>query len=113
MSSMSCARITALHPAWTQVSLRRHSWPLLLSGLTVVWVFGAVLLVIGYFRTRRKQRITLERWAIEEAPLHESIESVQPPAVVPKPLVETRRTRVTRDSGIPTIEHDGQDHTLH
>lgn len=91
-------------------------WPALLMGLTFVWVLGAVLLVVGYIRTRGRHKATLRRWAIEEAPL------AQPPAVVPPPLPVTPAQsnideffdkRAKGDSGIPTVVHDGQSHTLH
>jgi hypothetical protein len=62
-----------------------------------------------------RHRATLRRWAIEEAP----ILSVPPP--VPQvtgasgssvdEFFDNRRTQ--SDSGVPTVVHDGQHHTLH
>ena len=98
-------------------SLQRHygRWPALFMGLTFVWVLGALLLVIAYVRSRLRHRATLRRWAIEEAP----ILSAPPP--VPQvtgassssvdEFFDNRRTQ--SDSGVPTVVHDGQHHTLH
>jgi hypothetical protein len=98
-------------------SLQRHygRWPALFMGLTFVWVFGALLLVIAYVRSRLRHRATLRRWAIEEAPI------LSTPPVVPQPsgassscvdeFFDNRRTQ--NDSGVPTVVHDGQHHTLH
>jgi Peptidase MA superfamily len=98
-------------------SLQRHygRWPALFMGLTFVWALGALLLVVAYVRSRMRHRATLRRWAIEEAP----ILSAPPP--VPQAtgassssvdeFFDNRRTQ--SDSGVPTVVHDGQHHTLH
>src|SRR6185369_13841548 len=59
-----------LEQQWrTQLGQRFGRWPSILSGLTVLWALAALLLVFGYLQVRRKHRRTLERWALEEAPV--------------------------------------------
>ncbi len=113
--------IEQLEQQWrTQLLQRFGRWPSILSGLTVMWVAGALLLVIGYVQVRRRQRITLKRWAIEEAPL---LAIEVPPAAVPAPPPPVRSVaddvldawgdQRRRDSGVPTIVHEGRSYTLH
>lgn len=101
----------------TQVSQRFGGWPTVLSGLTAVWALAAILLVVGYVRMRRRQRKTLERWAIEEAPLLAPVSQPPPP---PPPtrtpaddVLDAWGDRQHRDPGVPTIVHEGRSHTLH
>jgi hypothetical protein len=92
-------------------------WPVLFMGLTSIWVLGAVLLVVGYARARARHRSTLQRWAIEEAPIvTPSAASAPPPpaGAVQSSLDDFFDNRHAKhDPGIPTIVHDGQSHTLH
>jgi hypothetical protein len=93
-------------------------WPVLFMGLTSIWVLGAVLLVVGYARARARHRSTMQRWAIEEAPI---VNAAVPPAPPPAPTGATQSTlddffdnrRAKNDPGVPTVVHDGQSHTLH
>jgi hypothetical protein len=97
--------------------LQRHygRWPALFMGLTFVWVLGAVLLGVAFVRTRLRHRATLRRWAIEEAPI------LSAPPAPPQPTGATQSSvdeffdnrRTQSDSGVPTVVHDGQHHTLH
>ncbi|MDH5676447.1 MAG: peptidase MA family metallohydrolase [Myxococcales bacterium] len=125
--------IGQLESQW-QGALRRRfgRWPSLLMGLGVVWVAGAILLLVGYVRVRRRHHRTLDRWAIEEAPASAAIAALEnPPALLlssaeseavaawpknatsgPAPAADTDAHR-GRDSGIPTVEHEGRNHTLH
>jgi hypothetical protein len=102
----------------SHVTQRFGSWPSILSGLTVVWAIAALLLVLGYFRIRRRQRETLKRWAIEEAPVL-AMETVTPPPPVPPArsaaddVLDAWTDQQRRDSGIPTIVHEGRSYTLH
>ncbi len=106
-----------LEHTWRQTLTQRFGrWPALLMGLTVVWVAGAVLLAVAYVRSRRKHKATLRRWAIEEAPLSPVQVSAPPPPPPPAPsqLDEFfERSRKSVESGVPTVVHDGQQHTLH
>lgn len=119
----------------TALTQRYGRWPALLMGLTFVWAVGAILLLVGYVRARRKHARTLERWAVEEAPaaavpppvpqaalVHATTASLpvgasREPAQTSQPtgpvdeFFENRRQQ--SDSGVPTVVHDGQSHTLH
>lgn len=99
-------------------------WPTVLMGLTVIWVLGALLLVLGYVRIRRRHRRTLEQWALEEAPAM-AVAPPPPPTTVPKrgaivpthggpdAVLDALAERSGRDSDIPTVVHGGQSYTLH
>jgi hypothetical protein len=108
--------LESLERDWHQgLDARFASWPLVLGSLTGLWALGAVLLVIGYVRTRRKHHQTLKRWAIEEAPLIElPVASEAGPARSPadEVLDALERGRKSEPS-VPTVEHEGQSHTLH
>lgn len=95
-------------------------WPSILSGLTVVWAAAALLLVIGYVRIRRKARETLKRWEIEEAPLLAEFEQPAaavapspPPRNVADDVLDAWTDQQRRESGVPTIMHEGRSYTLH
>jgi hypothetical protein len=108
--------LSYLEREW-RAGLQRHygRWPALFMGLTFVWVLGAALLGVAFVRTRLRHHATLRRWAIEEAP----ILSAPPPP--PQPAGATQSSvdeffdnrRTQSDSGVPTVVHDGQHHTLH
>jgi len=107
-----------LEREWRASLQQRYGrWPLFLMGLTALWVFGAVLLVLGYARTKLRDRATLQRWALEEQPVVAIAHTIapQPPSGAIQSSVddffESRRAKP--DSGVPTIVHDGQSHTLH
>ncbi len=108
--------LSYLEREW-RAGLQRHygRWPALFMGLTFVWVIGAALLGIAFVRTRLRQRATLRRWAIEEAPILSAPPPVPQPAGATQSSVDeffdNRRTQT--DSGVPTVIHDGQHHTLH
>jgi hypothetical protein len=102
-----------------QLARRFGNLPAILSGLTVIWAIGALLLMYGYVQVRRRQRNTLKRWAIEEAPLL-SPETVQPPPAPPAAprsvaddVLDSWSDQQRRDSGVPTIVHEGRSYTLH
>jgi hypothetical protein len=100
-----------------QLAQRFGSWPSILSGLTVVWACAALLLVFGYMRVRKRQRETLKRWAIEEAPVL-AMETAPPrpeppPRSVADDVLDAWGDQQRHDSGVPTIVHEGRSHTLH
>jgi hypothetical protein len=104
---------------WRRELVQRFgSWPSILSGLTAVWALAALLLVVGYVRVRKRQRETLKRWAIEEAPVL-ALETAPPPPPEPPPrsvaddVLDAWGDQQRRDAGIPTIMHEGRSHTLH
>lgn len=92
-------------------------WPSILTGLTVVWGIGALLLVIGYVRVRRQHHQTLKRWAIEEAPPL-AVLSLPPPPPPPTrhvadDVLDAWTEHRRREPEIPTVVHEGRNHTLH
>jgi hypothetical protein len=113
------------------VTQRFGRWPALLMGLTFVWAVGAVLLLVGYLRARRKHKRTLKRWALEEAPARASVPPPPPQAVATHAAAAAQppasqataahspiddffeNRRQPSDKGVPTVVHDGQSHTLH
>jgi Peptidase MA superfamily len=117
----------SLEDEWRRDVAKRYSfWPVLFSG-SMVWVGALGLFVVGYYRRRKQQRVTLERWAVEEAAADRQAATVlaarapsaarmhivlapkeaAPEAVLP----EFKRT--TRDVDVPKVEHEGSWHTLH
>lgn len=103
-------------------------WPMLLMGLTSLWVLGAVLVIIAYIRARARHRATLERWEAEErtamaataalsvpvASMADSAPTSQPAGAVQSSLDDFFDSRHAKNEpGVPTIVHDGQSHTLH
>ena len=95
--------------------------PLFLSG-SGVWLLAIILLAIGYVRNRRRHAIVLEQWAQEEEALDNPTPTahgaVAPP--LPRPseppafhLDIHGHGPAGRDTPVPTIHVDGEDHTLH
>ncbi len=123
------------------LSQRFGRWPAFLIGLSFIWTLGAILLVIGYVRTRIRHKSTLRRWEGEEAvldathrvqarPLARTTEapssglSAQATPPIPQSAQTTTVTqgpiddffdnrRQPSETGVPTVVHDGQSHTLH
>lgn len=86
------------------LSKRFTIWPALTGG-SIVWLFGIVILGVGWVRKRRRSKATLEKWAIEESaaetvriPVPLALESEVPPPSLPR---------------VPIVEHEGSWHTLH
>jgi hypothetical protein len=113
-----------LERAWRERVARRFGrWPSMLVGLSALWAFGAVLLFIGYIRVRRRQRRTLDRWAIEE----EAVVAAPAPAAPPPPppvsnppsprgpddVLDAWQEQKRRDGELPTVTHEGRSYTLH
>jgi hypothetical protein len=59
-----------LEGEWVDSLRSRYLWYPIAFGGTLVWVLGAMLLVLGWHRRRRERRRTLARWEIEEAERH-------------------------------------------
>ena len=105
---------TALSDAygWTSIGLERE-WreslrtryrivPALLGG-TTIWVLAAILVVVAYRRRRSYHHMKLQEMARRE--------ELEGPTTLPPPHPET--TEVLTETGIPRVEHDGEQHTLH
>lgn len=90
--------------------------PLVLTG-TALWGGIAVLAVLAFVRRRRDHHTKLARWAEEEAAHERALQSLELSRQAALREEAAREANVIpnlpRDSGIPTIEHEGQRHTLH
>ncbi len=126
----------SLEDEWRRDVAKRYSfWPVLFSG-SMVWIGALGLFVVGYYRRRKQQRVTLDRWAVEEAAeqmpkavaapagrMHivlapKSVsDAVSPDAVSPDSagddgiLPDFKKT--ARDMEVPKVEHEGSWYTLH
>jgi hypothetical protein len=112
----------SLEDEWRRDVAKRYSfWPVLFSG-SMVWIGALGLFVVGYYRRRKQQRITLDRWAIEEAAERQPAAAM--PAgrmhivlapkegVTPEPPVPEFK-KASREVEVPKVEHEGSWHTLH
>jgi hypothetical protein len=112
----------SLEDEWRRDVAKRYSfWPVLFSG-SMVWIGALGLFVVGYYRRRKQQRATLDRWAVEEAAERQTT-SLPAPAgrmhivLAPKegasePVVSEFK-KPSRDLDVPKVEHEGSWHTLH
>jgi hypothetical protein len=114
----------SLEDEWRREVAKRYSfWPVLFSG-SMLWIGVLGLFGVGYFKNRNKQRLTLERWAVEEAAeqrpqlrdpalagrMH--IVLAPKPAPSPEAIVPEFKKPIV-DIDVPKVEHDGSWHTLH
>lgn len=112
----------------SQVTRRFGPWPTALAGITGIWALGALLLLVGYLRARRRHRETVARWEIEEAQEEQRLaaeaqaealtnatigDPVRPPTTGPEAVLERIQEQQSRTTGVPTVRHDGQRYTLH
>jgi hypothetical protein len=107
---------------WRQgLNERFRVLPLLLTA-TALWGGIALLAIVAFARRRQQTKQKLARWEEEEAAEQESALAVaRTPTVPAQPVVagEPRLIHVyalpppVREAGVPTVEHDGQRHTLH
>jgi len=115
--------LATLELEWRDDASRRYTFvPLLLSG-TFFWVIALGLAVWAWRRRKRRDKLTLQRWAREEA-----VEDLQRARLA---ALRTEAARVhivlakgadmpvaqlaasTAEKEIPVVEHDGSWHTLH
>jgi hypothetical protein len=108
-----------------------RAWPLLLGG-TLAWALAAGLLALAFVKLRRRHRTRLEAWGVREAAEQKAREAAERQALELAAAMAARgedggtaATRGTippdmkhvverpRESGIPTVVHDGKPHTLH
>ncbi len=112
----------SLEDEWRRDVAKRYSfWPVLFSG-SMVWIGALGLFVVGYYRRRKRQRLTLDRWAVEEAaeiapavaqlPAGRMHIVLAPKDGSPDPLLPEFK-KPTRDMEVPKVEHEGSWHTLH
>lgn len=113
----------SLEDEWRRDVAKRYSfWPVLFSG-SMVWIGALGLFVVGYYRKRKQQRVTLDRWAVEEAVERQQATPPAAPSgrmhivLAPKegnsePVVPEFK-KPNRDLDVPKVEHEGSWHTLH
>lgn len=112
----------SLEDEWRRDVAKRYSfWPVLFSG-SMVWIGALGLFVVGYYRKRKQQRVTLDRWAVEEAVERQQATPPVPSGrmhIVLAPKEGSSETVVpefkkpNRDLDVPKVEHEGSWHTLH
>ena len=106
---------------------RFQTIPLVVTG-GGLWVFASILLLMAYVRRRRQHHAALERMAAEEAARDAALDRAEGVVLAEMARQKARQEArdeaehiviVTsdpareRDSGVPTVKHDGSDHTLH
>jgi len=114
--------LATLELEWRDDASRRYTFvPLLLSG-TFFWVIALGLAVWAWRRRKRRDKLTLQRWAREEA-----VEDLQRARLALR--TEAARVHIVLAKGaeipvaqlaasaseveVPVVEHDGSWHTLH
>jgi len=114
--------LATLELEWRDDASRRYTFmPLLLSG-TFFWVIALALAVWAWRRRKRRDKITLQRWAREEvvedlqrARLALRSEAARVHIVLAKgadvPVAQLAASSSEKE--IPIVEHDGSWHTLH
>jgi hypothetical protein len=125
-----------LESTWLEdVKSRNTLWPVLFSG-TALWGFGLVLITLAWRRKREHQKRVLQRWEREEALEVERARAAliarmelesEPPTPVwsdashvpsaianaPPPALGGPPRSAQRDSPVPSVQHEGDWHTLH
>jgi hypothetical protein len=113
----------SLEDEWRRDVAKRYTfWPVLFSG-SMVWIGALGLFVVGYYRRRKQQRVTLDRWAVEEAaaelqPRAQTLPAARmhivlaPKEGAPEPHLPEFK-KASRDVDVPKVEHEGSWHTLH
>lgn len=97
--------------------------PMVLTG-TALWGGIALLAIVAFARRRRQHRAKLARWEREEADAERALSVLAQAEAANSVLraTEPNEARVLhvyalpgslREAGVPTIEHEGQRHTLH
>jgi hypothetical protein len=132
LSDAYATNMYTLETQWREDVAQRYTfWPVLFGG-SLIWVLAIGLLVLGYVRRRRRADRKLARWAQEEALEDARREWAQGlldrgqqlrVVVTQNALSLEAQARAEAGSGkdtasplvvaLPTIEHDGQRHTLH
>lgn len=114
--------LATLELEWRDDASRRYTFvPILLSG-TFFWVIALALAVWAWRRRKRRDKLTLQRWAREEAVedlqrarLALRSEAARVHIVLAKgaevPVAQLAAS--TSEKEIPVVEHDGSWHTLH
>ncbi|HEY3255319.1 MAG TPA: peptidase MA family metallohydrolase [Polyangiaceae bacterium] len=114
--------LATLELEWRDDASRRYTFlPILLSG-TFFWVIALGLAVWAWRRRKRRDKLTLQRWAREEAVedlqrarLALRSEAARVHIVLAKgaeiPVAQLAASATEKE--VPVVEHDGSWHTLH
>jgi hypothetical protein len=89
--------------------------PLLLTGVGTIWVLASMLLFAAYIKTKRKHAAILSRWEKEEAEalkLAQLSQAARLSHSAPPLPVDIQQPKPD-STGIPTIQYDGRNYTLH
>lgn len=107
----------ALETEWkSAVEEQMSSIPTLVGGSTF-WVLASLLVLWAFRKRRRAAKATLDRWESEEQEAHEAFARAE--AAIDAQLAASDDVLVItqpgppQDPGVPTVEIDGQNHTLH
>lgn len=108
--------LEALENEWqSAVRQRFRTWPLVLGGGTL-WVLISLLLFVAYGRYKHRSKKKLQKWADEEAAVDRAEQAAQDRLAK---LEEDEVIFVSpdppqgRESEVPTVQHEGRQHTLH
>jgi hypothetical protein len=117
--------LSTLEFEWREDVSRRYSiWLFLLSG-SFVWVIALGVAVWAWRRRKRRDKLTLQRWARQEAAedvqrarLAQRAEAARIHIVLTKNAEASAQLQPPPPSGggeveVPAVEHDGAWHTLH
>jgi hypothetical protein len=120
--------MTSLEIDWHESLVERFQAFPLLIGSGGLWVLAAFLIVVAYVRRKRKDREKFAEWEEEERAALAATQTVLSSRLSasttsgPSPTTPDDENEVlyvvppeprARESGIPTIEHEGRSHTLH
>jgi hypothetical protein len=111
--------LATLEREWREDVAKRYTfWPILLSG-TGVWAGVLLLFVWGWRKRRARTRVTLERWARDEA-REDQLRKLQDNARVHIVLAHASTVAATPvpntkppEIEVPRVQHEGEWHTLH
>jgi hypothetical protein len=98
-------REETLETEWRAALAKRHVAVPFAVGGGLFWLAATVLLVLAWMRRRRRAKAILRSWAAQEAA------TAKPPEALLS--VEWKVPPTARDPGVPTVEHEGRQHTLH
>jgi hypothetical protein len=92
----------------------------------LIWTLISILILFAYWRRRRQNKARLAQWEAEERAAIRAAQVLlthaEPDQVAPGPSPTRREEEVMyvmppeprlRDSGVPTVEHEGRSYTLH
>jgi hypothetical protein len=120
--------MTSLEIEWHEGLAERFQALPLLVGSGGLWVLAAFLIVIAYARRKRKDREKYDEWEEEERAALAAAQTVLTSRLSasttsgPSPTTPDDDVEVLyvvppeprgRETGIPTVEHEGRSHTLH